>query len=121
MTRREVLKAIAEHGDDAVEYDWLVYSWGGVPWETLLPSAPWDSRKWRLKPQEQEVELTMDDVPQGAEFRLKGDVVRYSPHSIGADGVQVGYDFILPWSQLKREYEMRPPGGEWVGCYKKVV
>jgi hypothetical protein len=128
MTRQEVLRAIADHGDDAVEYYWcggaftdVNQHWGNVRWEFLKPLHDWEPHRWRLKPQERYVELTMDDVPQGAEFRVC-EGIRHMPQEINESGIFFLFGSATEfrsWNQLKN-WEMRAPGGTWQPCRKAV-
>jgi len=124
MTRQEVLRVIADLGDDAVECRipgpggfWQPIWW---PW---MVDRDFVKVQWRLKPQERYEELTMDDVPQGAEFRVvKGAGKRLIPIEINGSGIAWGNGWeIATWQQLKEYYEMRAPGGTWQPCRKAVL
>ena len=78
------------------------------------------------EPEMVRVPLEMDDIPQGAEFRMfyENGVVtaRCTALFIGPDGVTLGRGSIpMSYETLSKDWEMRAPGGEWVPCWKEVA
>jgi hypothetical protein len=119
--RQEVLRIIADDGDEAVQCRHVEGAeWQPVYYAWLKPEL-FQRLQWRRKPAPKRVPLAPVDVPPGSVVRHIGQP-DWRWHHIGVGAYELAvYGFgNASYSQLMTEFQISRDGGKtWHGCWRE--